>query len=120
MYQIATLGDYYEPDLQGQRQPRFEEDNSGNPIEYDTIDEAKAVIKDWLETRTVLGHNQYGVTYLVVESAHGDYILGGRNSDMSNYDWDNATCDCGECDTCFNLMIDQDRQYLLDSAVYKS
>lgn len=113
-YQIATLKHYYYPDLQGDEQPRIDE------TLYDTIDEAKDVIAEWDDGVYITDHNESGrPTYVVVESVDADYIAGGRNQDASNYDWDGAEHDCGECNVCLRMMIEQDRQYLLDHAVYK-
>lgn len=46
-YQIAILGHYYHPDLQGERKPSIHCDDRNNPIEYETIDEAREVIREW-------------------------------------------------------------------------
>jgi len=129
-YQIAILHHYYHPDLQGGETPRIYCDDDNNPIEYDTIEDARAVIDEWDNDIYVTSHNESGrPIYLVVESVDGDYIHGGRNGDGSNYDWDGyedfcARLDgdncCGECQGCIRYMIDADREYLLNSAVYKS
>lgn len=123
-YQIATLKHCYQPDLQGDEMPRIYSDHHGQPIEYDSVAESQAVINEWDADIYVTDHNESGrPTYVIVESGHGDYIHGGRNGDMSNYDWDDNSCKrnngdcCGECNECFFMMIEQDRQYLLSSAV---
>jgi len=126
-YQIAILRHAYIPDLQGDETPRIYSDNQDNPIEYEAFDEAKSVIAEWDEEVYILSHNESGrPTYLVVKAVDGDYIHGGRNSDASNYDWSASDCSrndgdaCGECNDCNRLMINQDCQYLLDNAVYRS
>lgn len=126
-YQIAILRHTYMPDLQGERSPRFFSDRNDNTVEFETVEEARAMIDEWNSEVVVLSNNESGrATYLIVEDVDGDYIRGGRNGDMSNYDWgdfekfcshDDA---CGECSGCINYMIDQDRQYLTNNAVYKS
>lgn len=114
-YQIATLPHYYAPDIQGQEKPRIDDEM------YDTIDEAKAAIAELEDGIYYLDHNESGrPTYVVVDDVTADYIASGRNEDMSNYDWENAKCGCGECSTCFDMMIGQDRDCLLTAAVYKS
>jgi hypothetical protein len=115
MYQIAKLAHYYKPDIQGDEQPRVYTEL------YDTIDEAQAVIAEWDEDVYITDHNESGrPTYVIVEDAVADYIANGRHQDMSNYNWDNAECTCGECTTCSAMMIGQDRDYLLTNALYKS
>ena len=111
---IATLKHTYMPDLQGKRQPRIHGED------YETLDDAIAKITEWNNDIYVTDNNESGrPTYVVVEDVPADYVSGGRNEDMSNYDWDNAACDCGECGVCCEMMIDQDRQYLLNWALYK-
>ena len=114
MCQIAKLGHYYQPDIQGSEQPRIAEEL------YDTIDEAKAVIAEREDGVYLLDHNESGrPTYVIVDDVTAYYITSGRHQDMSNYDWHNAECECGECNTCMAMMIGQDREYLLTNAVYK-
>ncbi len=121
MYEIAILGHYYHPDLQGKETPRIHCDERNNPIEYDSLEDARAVIDEWNDDVYILSHNESGrPTYLIVANVDGDYIHDGRNGDLSNYDWDDASCTCGECNTCFQMCIAQDREYLLGSAVYKA
>lgn len=127
-YQIAILRHTYMPDLQGDRMPRIQCDDDNNPIEYDTIAEAKEVIDSWDDDVYVTSHNESGrPTYLIVESASGEWVHGGRNGDGGNYDWDgyedfcthidgDGNC-CGECNGCIEYMIDADRDYLRSAAV---
>jgi len=112
MYQIATLKHYYHPDLQGRELPRFDDDI------YETVALAQAKIDDREDGTYYLDHSEIGrPDYLIVPNADASYIASGRNEDMGNYDWDNASCDCGECGDCCGMMIEQDRQYLYDCAV---
>ena len=129
MYQIAILRHAYYPDLQGVEAPKIHADDRNDPVEYDTVDEAKDVIAEWDNEVYVLSHNESGrPSYLVVEAVDGDYIHGGRYGDMSNYDWaewesyctHNDDDACGECHGCHESMIAEDRDYLLGRAVYTS
>ncbi|APU89152.1 hypothetical protein Rctr71_033 [Virus Rctr71] len=114
---IVTLRHAYQPDLQGMERPRIEE------VYHDTLQKAIDQIQEWDSEIYYLAHNEYTrPTYIVVEDVDADYVEGGRFEDMSNYDWDeDMECGtCGECNTCIRIMIEQDRQYLLNAALYKS
>ena len=112
---IAILKHTYQPDLQGMETPRIYD------ADYDTLDEAAAQIAEWDNEIYVTEHNESGrPTYLVVDDLAADYVNGGRNQDMSNYDWSDADCECGECNDCCTMAILQDRDYLLGAALYKS
>lgn len=112
---IAILKHAYHPDLQGDEMPRIYEE------EFDTLEDATERIEEWNNETYYLSHNESGrPTYVVVEDVDADYVEGGRNEDMSNYDWDGAACECGECNKCISMMIGQDRGYLLSNALYKS
>lgn len=105
-YKIATLPHYYHPDIQGNERPRLDGD-------FDTIKDARAEINKRESETYYLQHGESGrPTLLVVDERTADYVECGRGQDMSNYDWDNAECGCGECNTCFEMMITQDRDYL--------
>lgn len=63
-------------------------------------------------------HGESGCpTYLVVDDVSADYVISGRGGDISNYNWEDADCDCGECSACFAMMIAQDRAFLQDNAL---
>lgn len=113
MFAIAILKNVYTPDIQGESQPRFYSDDHGEIIYFDTTAEAKAQIAEWQNDRIVLSHNEHSAPdYVIVNDVTADYIRDGRNQDMSNYDWDHADCHCGNCQTCFAMMINQDRRYI--------
>jgi len=117
MYAISVLRNVYQPDIQGESQPGFHNDFHGNIVEFETIEEAKSEIAEWESDRVVLSHNEYSAPdYIIVSDVTADYIQSGRNSDMSNYDWDGAECECGECQKCFAMMISQDRDYIRSHA----
>lgn len=110
-YQIVTLKHYYQPDLQGKEQPSF------NDEYYDTVADAEKVARKLNDETYYLDHNESGrPDYAIVNERDAEYIRSGRNEDMSNYDWDGAECDCGECRTCFEMMIIQDRDYIRSNA----
>lgn len=110
---IAVLRHAYQPDMQGMERP-------GILGEEYTLDEAVAKIEEINSNVYVLEHGESGrPTYVVVEWVDANWVEGGRNQDMSNYDWDGAGCDCGECAECTAMMIAQDRDYILAHALYK-
>ncbi len=116
-FYIAILGNYYLPDIQGERSVRWASHEQGEAMPFDSIEEAKAWIEEAESDVYVTSHNEAGrPEYMVVDERVYDYISGGRNQDMSNYDWDGAECDCGECETCIDMMIDQDRDYVRGEA----
>lgn len=114
MYSIAILRNVYKPDLQCESQPSFYTDFHGDIVEFETAEDAKSKIREWKSDRVVLSHNEYSTPdYIVVSNLTAEYIQSGRNGDMSNYNWDEAGCECGECQDCFEMMIAQDRAYIL-------
>lgn len=113
-YAIAILPNEYESGVPG-GQVRFlaDETSCGHvPIYYyDTIDEAKSAIEEEEDGIYVTNNNEAGAPeYIIVEESIADYINSGRDGDMGAYNWDD--CDCGECNDCIQLMIDQDRDYI--------
>ena len=105
-YAIATIPNYYMPDIQGNNA------------------EAQSAIDELEDETYCLSHGEAGrPEYVIVDDCVADYIDGGRNSDGSNYDWDDNDCDknngdcCGECQQCIEMMIDQDREYVKANAV---
>lgn len=124
MYSIAILKDIFRPDIQGKRQVGWITDDNGAPIQYDTIGEARVAIAERDSAIHYTEHNEAGrPDYVIVEDLTVDYICGGRNGDMSNYDWADNSCTrhkgecCGECNECITMMIDQDREYIHNSAI---
>jgi hypothetical protein len=125
-YMIAILRNVYQPDLSGLGTVRFyheEPNDQHHPEYYSTIEDAQEQI-DMLEDDSYYTCNgEAGAPeYIIVDDDIGDYILDGRNGDLSNYDWSDCGCErgddndcCGECQECLEYMIDQDRQYILDN-----
>jgi hypothetical protein len=118
-YQIATIPNYYEPDIQGHNAVKIGEDI------YDSIEDAQDAI-DGLESDSYcLAHGEAGrPEYVILTTQDADYLSSGRNQDGSNYDWGNNDCAqghngdcCGECEGCIAMMIDQDREYAQRNAV---
>lgn len=111
-YQIVTIPNYYEPDIQGKNAVKISDEI------YDSIADAKERIEELEDGTYCLANGEAGrPDYYVVESVDADYIASGRNEDMGNYDWTDADCDCGECNACCGMMIDQDRDYVQSNAV---
>lgn len=119
---IAILRHAYHPDLQSMEQPKVLcEDGTDTPVDYETLEDAIAEVNERNGETYYLSHNESGrPTYVVVDDVDAEYVRSGRNGDMSNYDWDNADCDCGECNECCEMMIGQDREYLIKNALYKN
>lgn len=114
---IAILRDAYQPDLQGLEAPKFYEVDD-KIIDFDSADEAFAKVGELDDAVYYTSHGESGrPKYLVVDDVSANYIISGRGGDMGNYNWDSADCDCGECSTCFAMMIDQDRDFLKDNAL---
>jgi hypothetical protein len=112
---IAKLGNFYLPDLQGDNSAKILEDN------FDTIEDAKNEIEKMESEIYVLSHNEFGrPDYYVIDDNDAEYLETGRNYDMGNYDWGNYTCNCGECNKCIEMMIRQDRQFVIDNAIKDS
>lgn len=88
---------------------------------YDSVEEAQEVIDNITDDIYVCVNTEAGrPDYYILEQSDADYIMSGRNGDGSNYDWDeDHTCDCedGTCDKCFNLMQDQDEEYIKSRAI---
>jgi hypothetical protein len=114
-YAIAILTNTYGKD----EQANFVQDERHTEyVTYDRIEEAQAVIDDLESDVYVLDHNEAGrPDYYIVDDGVAEYIATGRGYDGSNYNWDDCDCDCGDCDECLALMIDQDRQYIIDNAI---
>jgi hypothetical protein len=111
-YKIAELGNYYSPDIQGRRRVRISEET------YESVKEAESEINRKGSEIYRLTHNEAGrPDYYIIDENVAEYLETGRNYDLGNYYWDNADCDCGECDTCCQMMINQDRQYVINNSV---
>lgn len=127
-YAIAILGEFYAPDIRGERTVRFvtDADKYDLPVLFDTAEDAKSRIDDLEEDVYYLAHNEAGrPEYVILSESIADHIRTGRGGDQSNYDWDAHQCDqmdsdgnaCGECSACIDMMIDQDRGMVRANAV---
>lgn len=126
-YAIAVLRQAYQPDLQNLEQVYFikiEGDQHDNLEIFDNLDDAEEMI-DVLDSEIYVTTNGESgrPEYFIVEEDTADYIMSGRNSDMSNYNWDDCDCDkndgdcCGECEICNDYMIYQDRIYIKNNSI---
>ncbi|NPU90210.1 MAG: hypothetical protein HPY87_10095 [Fervidobacterium sp.] len=85
---------------------------------YDTYEEAKDAVDELDNSLYILDNNEYSrPDYYIIPDNVAYYVESGRFGDMSNYDWDNAECECGECNICLAMMIEQDRDYIVANAV---
>lgn len=117
MYTIAVLRNVYQPDIQGESQPQFYTDNHGLIVEFETIEEAQALVAEWKSGVIVIGNNEYAAPdYHIVDVSTAEYVLSGRGGDMSNYEWEGCICECGECADCIGMMIEQDCDYIRSRA----
>lgn len=108
---LYRLRHAYKPDLRGLERPFLVD-------WYESYAEAMEDAKAYDSKPYVLMHGEYSPpTYVIVDAQVADYIESGRYEDMSNYDWDDAECTCGECNKCIQMMIEQDREYILDHAM---
>ncbi|MEM4658358.1 MAG: hypothetical protein QXX77_08065 [Candidatus Methanosuratincola sp.] len=111
-YKIAVLRYAYQPDTGGLERVYFLDE------EFETVEEAKEFIAELDNEVYILQHNEYSrPDYLVVDDVTADWIMSGRNSDLSNYDWSDTECTCGECSKCIVTIIDQDRAYVRKYAI---
>lgn len=79
---------------------------------YDNAKDARIAVADMVSDNTIQSRDYYAIT-----ERDADYIASGRDEDMSNYDWDDAECDCGSCDTCAAMMIAQDVDYIISNSL---
>lgn len=111
-YQIAEMPYYYTPDIQGRNRPEILSEI------YDSVEKAENEISSWNNQVYILHHGEYSrPDYCILTVADAEYISSGRNFDMSNYDWNDAVCVCGECNNCLAEMIEQDRQFIYDRKI---
>lgn len=91
----------------------YEQSRNPDNIYYDSYKEAKKIINMLDNEIYVLSNNEYSrPEYYIIDDITADWIKSGRNEDMSNYDWDEAKCVCGECSICIKMMNEQDREYV--------
>ena len=125
MYAIAIMTNSYGNDEQVKLYAADQNNTGADGYDtYDTIEDAEELISEWNDDTYVLAHNEAGrPSYYIVDDNIASYIASGRNSDGSNYDWSSCSCTrnngecCGECDECLELMVYQDRQYIIDNAI---
>ena len=61
----------------------------------------------------VLENNEYRrPSYIIVDSISAGWVDSGRDGEMSNYDWYDSECNCGECRICTEMKNSQDIEYL--------
>ena len=110
-YAIAIMGYEYNT----VSQPGFYSTEYRYYDDYDVMSykEAMQKIEELDGEVYVLRHNEYSrPDYIIVDANSAGWVFGGRNGDMSNYDWDDAECDCGECNVCIDMMNKQDTEYI--------
>lgn len=125
LYAIAILHNYYGKDTPPKLYAADENNTGVDGYDvFDTIGEAAEMVDEWNTDDYVCAHGEAGrPDYYIVEDHDAEYVSGGRGGDESNYNWDDCDCDrndgdcCGECNTCLELMIEQDRQYIIDNAI---
>lgn len=106
-YQIAKLPNYHS-NLQGNNRVRIFTNL------FDTIEEAQTFISRIEDGVYLLDHNEHSrPDYYIVEDTVARYIDTGRDQDLGNYEWESAKCTCGVCDTCCEMLIQQDREYIV-------
>ena len=117
-YAIAIVRDFYGP----KQTIGFYSDERQYRVVFDTVKDAQEAIYKIRAEIYVLAHNESNSpTYYIIDENTAEYIATGRNSDMSNYDWDGCDCDCGECDECLEFMLEQDIQLVKnESKNYKN
>ena len=112
-YAIAIVRDFYGP----QQTLGFYSDEKQDRVVFGTVEDAQEAIYKIRAEIYVLAHNESNSpTYYIVNENTAEYITTGRNSDMSNYDWDDWNCDCGECDECLEFMLKEDIQLVKNEA----
>lgn len=107
MYRIATIRNFYLNSI-----------GSGNPLsfsdeKFDTIQKAKEEIEGQESIAYVLDNNEAErPELLIVSDIVAEWIISGRCDDGSNYDWEENECGCGCCEDCYDMMNDQDLEYI--------
>jgi hypothetical protein len=92
---------------------QFEVDDHDRPLMFANVADAQSWIDEVLSDGYCLSHNERaGAEYIIVD-CETNAGFGHDNeswclADMSNYNWDDAKCECGQCNTCINMMIAQD------------
>ena len=118
-FSIAVLREVYGPDIQGHGAVDFLRSQDGrDDVEAFALEEARDMVGELDDEVYVTSNGESGrPEYVVVSYDDACWISEGRNSDMGNYDWEGADCDCGDCRNCTKMMINQDRDYVLRNKI---
>jgi hypothetical protein len=126
-YMIYVIPNFYEPDIQGRNQPHLLLEAGDEPEYFDTVGDAQERIDSLESDVYVTANGEAGrPEYVIVD--HDP--LEAYHDDLSYYNWDGCECPhaddepdaeegycCGNCHTCCDHMIDQDRETVRKSAV---
>ena len=128
-YAIAIVSHYFNND--DRIKIHTEDPNTENYHVFDSIRNAEV----WVDTRNnnpyTLQHNEASrPEYYVLDKNDAEYIYTGRNSDDTNYDWDEIDEEncldsetdhaCGECLYCSRLKTYQNIDFAKEHAVSKA
>lgn len=116
-YAIAILLDVY--DTPEERVTiQWETDDRARLVEYDTLAAARRR-RDELDAERYVTHSYEAgrPEYVILDDTDAEYIRSGRNGDMSNYEWEDASCECGDCRDCREMMQEQDRDWISEHEV---
>ena len=119
LFSVAVLREMFSPDIQGHGAVDFLRSQDGrDDVEAFALDEARDMVGELDNEVYYTSSGESGrPDYVVVSYDDAMWISEGRNSDMGNYDWEGAACDCGDCKICFEMMIAQDRDYVLRNKI---
>ena len=114
LFSVAVLREMFSPDIQGHGAVDFLRSQDGrDDVEAYALEEARDMVGELDNEVYYTSSGESGrPDYVVVSYDDAMWISEGRNSDMGNYDWEGAACDCGYCKICFEMMIAQDRSYI--------
>ena len=97
---------------------QWEMDDRARLVEYDTLADAITRRDELAEALYVTGSHEAGrPEYVILDDTDAEYLRSGRNGDMSNYDWADADCECGDCRECREMMQEQDRDWISEHEV---
>ena len=97
---------------------QWETDDRARLVEYDTLVDA-ITRRDELDAECYVTHSYEAgrPEYVILDDTDAEYVRNGRNGDMSNYDWEDADCECGDCRECREMMQEQDRDWISEHEV---
>ena len=118
-FSVAVLREMYSPDIQGHGAVDFLRSQDGrDDVEAYALEEARDMVGELDNEVYYTSSGESGrPDYVVVSYDDAMWISEGRNSDMGNYDWEGSDCDCGDCRNCTEMMIAQDRDYVLRNKI---